>query len=444
MSDDAVLKILIEFGLDDEAAKHAASRIDDLKVNTKRAGERAEEFNIHSREMNRLFHELNHVVPRLGTLLHSAFNPTALGIVGATLLIGQIVEKMKEAAKRAEELAEAQAQLTADTWIAQRDAAQEAANAANEYAAGLAKAGEKADTLKSHNEAALAVLDAQIEAHKKLIEALEQEQMAEAAGDADKEAAVKARFGNLKTDYDLVAEQTKLEQQKQFASQLARKQPHLEDAAAELQRKYEAELGSGSASEAAARLVGKDEKALRAKVERLKNAGQDWKQLGMGDFGELAQKRNIAEYELAEFEKDKAAVEEHERRKKKLQEDRDAAIKARDDNAKAAAQEAQNVRTGVDVFGIHRQSAREMSAVDTYGKGVASMEAQSHGAELSKTQQAQIESLKTLFKSIGWDAKQSLALTQALITHQQSLAGQRDAMLRQIENLERKIGRIGQ
>lgn len=115
MSDDARLRILVEYIRDEAQAKAALADLDALKTGAKETGHGIEEagegikiFNVHGREMHRLIHELDHALPGTGLLLRAAFHPETLGIAAVVLgieLITKAVEKYKKKLEEAHEAA---------------------------------------------------------------------------------------------------------------------------------------------------------------------------------------------------------------------------------------------------------------------------------------------------------------------------------------------------
>ena len=61
-------------------------------------------FNVHGREMHRLIHEMDRIVPGLGLTLRAAFNPATLGIAATVLIVEQLIKYFEQAKKNAEEL----------------------------------------------------------------------------------------------------------------------------------------------------------------------------------------------------------------------------------------------------------------------------------------------------------------------------------------------------
>jgi hypothetical protein len=79
-------------------------------------------------------HELNRVLPGLGTLMKAVFSPEATGLVAVVFLIEKLVELMGEYKKKMEEAAKATAEVMAAPWHEQQKAVAEAAESAAKFA----------------------------------------------------------------------------------------------------------------------------------------------------------------------------------------------------------------------------------------------------------------------------------------------------------------------
>lgn len=113
-SSDARLRILVQYIRDEAEAKAALADMDGLKTSAHEAGEGVhgagedvKYFNTHGREMHKLIHELDHILPGTGLLMRSVFHPEALGIAALVLGIGLVHKAIEEYKKKLEEAHEA-------------------------------------------------------------------------------------------------------------------------------------------------------------------------------------------------------------------------------------------------------------------------------------------------------------------------------------------------
>ena len=91
-------------GLDEEIKKADASLAQLSKKSLPETHEGMEIFNVHGREMHRLIHEMDKLMPGLGLTLRAAFNPSTLGIAAIVIIIEQLVKWFEASKKAAEEL----------------------------------------------------------------------------------------------------------------------------------------------------------------------------------------------------------------------------------------------------------------------------------------------------------------------------------------------------
>jgi hypothetical protein len=209
---DRDFKINIVTQGDASGAKDAGQALEDT-------GQKAEKANAHHREMHRLMHALNEVVPGLGYAMKVAFNPATIGLVGTLFAVQQLVKWIEEYKHHLAEAREHAAALETGTWEAQEEKARNAAVAAREYADALKSVGDKVDDLKGKEDKELGVLKAIEEARRKILDAQEKAELAKAGGDAVQEAAIRARYGEKKTAEQLAGEQAEIDQKAGFLKQ---------------------------------------------------------------------------------------------------------------------------------------------------------------------------------------------------------------------------------
>jgi len=137
--------------------------------------------------------------PAAGAAVSAAAAAMSGGILAAILAVEELFQWFDQLKQKAEAFRESQASL----WLAAQQGAQAAADAAGDFTDKLAAENDKADQLKTTFEDQNKLLNAQEEAHKKLLDAFEKEQLAAAAGDKNQEAAIHKRFDDLRGQGDL-------------------------------------------------------------------------------------------------------------------------------------------------------------------------------------------------------------------------------------------------
>ncbi len=160
--EDARLKVLIELGMTGDGAKQALAALDQLKDSTKKGGEETrkasdhtKEHNKHLGEMRKLARELDQLVPRLGLALKMAFSPQNLGIAIAIEAVRGLREGISSMFEEAKRHAEEAGKAMASVWAAQRDAAQELAEASKEFGKVMAEATDGINAKLEHQHALL-------------------------------------------------------------------------------------------------------------------------------------------------------------------------------------------------------------------------------------------------------------------------------------------------
>ena len=116
MDEDQKLKILIEFGLDDEQARQAVKRIDELGERTGEAAKPAERLIGEHRALHGIIHLIGHVAgPAMGAAIAGAAAIGTGGIMLAVMAVQQLVEMFADSKKEAEKWQGTVRNLFADT-----------------------------------------------------------------------------------------------------------------------------------------------------------------------------------------------------------------------------------------------------------------------------------------------------------------------------------------
>jgi hypothetical protein len=451
MSEDARLKILIQYIRDESQAKAALADMDALQQAGKKAGEGVLEagegvkaFNTHGREMHRLINEMDRTLPGTGLLLRAVFNPEALGIAAVVLAVELIVKAFEKQKKALEELA--------GEWIAQRDAIDAAKASADEFTAGLARAKDATSELKEEFAKEQSVLDAQVQGHKKLIEVLEQEELAQAGGDSDKEEKIKRRFENLKREYDLTAELLKVHQEDENLGKLKGAQGGLAGAAASAEQAKDAALRNQGAAELKARVDSQDEKKLKvaydAAIARINQSASGPTVEAARAEAEAMRGEDSDVQAFLAYENDRKALVAHEATLKKLIAAAEKAAAARDENQKAIDAQTKQIDADNAIAAEHQKTAKAESAIkDVSNIGGApaigglvesvanNMQALEHGHKLSASQLEANRALTRLMSDLGYS-------NQAIVNILNSVADNQSAHARLIGDLERKFGTL--
>lgn len=206
MSDVRALKVLITSSYDPQGSQQATENLKGIGKATEQAGEHAEGFNVHGREMRKLFGELDRIAPGLGESLHGLVNPSAAGIVAVLVVLKLLTSEFEKWKKQHEEMAA----LSGDLWRAQFEGARKAVDAFQDYAEVINKLPSDLDDLNKKYKETNTLLTAQIAARKTILEQIEKELLAAAGGDKSKEEEIKRRFEGEKRSFDLAGEQQQL------------------------------------------------------------------------------------------------------------------------------------------------------------------------------------------------------------------------------------------
>lgn len=223
-STDKKLQLVIEILTREVGEKRAKEILEEASTGTAELGQETEKtteqfksFGGEARGIHSaLFLIAREAGPAMGAALAGAMALATGGILSAVFAVRELFNWIGELQKKAEEFRERQASL----WLAAQQGAEDAAGAAQGFADKLEDVNTKSDRLKTTFENQNKLLNAQIDAHKKLLDAIEKEALAAVAGDKEKEAAVRKRFDSMKGEYDLKAERQKIDLEQQQLAQL--------------------------------------------------------------------------------------------------------------------------------------------------------------------------------------------------------------------------------
>lgn len=432
-----------------------------------------EKLTLKKRELMHIVNALGgKAVPELSRALATlAYGGGTVAAIFALVGVFEMVSHAIEAARaKAEEAA-------AGAWTAQRDAIQAAASAAQDFADRLDAAKSNTDKLKVSLDLEKAVLDAQIDSHKKLLDAIEKQQMAEAAGDKVREAAIKKRFEDLKAEYDMVAESLKLEQLRDDITNRQISAPKRKAAALQAESDIEEEQLNPDAAKAAAtiaRLGGKDalpklkqaadaaQKVVDSfspeQLERFQNVANDLTQpegVRLGAQSELS-RHAAATKDVADFNSLDSALavqRQHDEALKRLGEKLKRAEEARDNNTKAIEDETNQLTSGEAVLNEHRASQRRQHDLEQINKaggldnsggiiggGVAALDALQHGQRLNAIQSEQLATYRALFDLVGGNVVAMVNIARQALAHGVSQQQEIAALRTDFENLRSRSG----
>lgn len=149
-----------------------------LKKETEAVTDATKEQSLHLEGSGKVFSVLNKIVPELGHKLHAAF----MGPLGPLVLLGfAIAEVKKEIAeydKQLDELTETELAQHSESVKNVKKAWDEAQSAVASYQAALKTSGQESDPIKKQLDGIRAVADAEIEASRRVIEALGRQEIA--------------------------------------------------------------------------------------------------------------------------------------------------------------------------------------------------------------------------------------------------------------------------
>jgi hypothetical protein len=368
-------------------------------------------------------------VPELGRALSTLYvgGGTAAGIF---LLVGafELVRKfISQASDKAKELAA----TSADIWMSARDASNEALKSAQDFAEAMKKATDESGDLKKALAGSQTVLAAMVDLHKKVLDAVEKEQLAEAAGDKTKEEAIKRRFEDIKGEYDLVAESLKMEQlradifQRSFALHMK-----FREQAEAAEKALEAENRNQAAADAAGRNAGKDEKSLKAnldakqaELDRFRSGDRTATEILAGKSEhDLLEELAAVQKAFSAYEADAEIVRQHTVATDALTKKKDAAVKQVTENNDAIKDETEQLKTGERVLDVHRESQRRQAAFNAVEQaggpsaalagGIGALDAIEHGQRLDAKGVQAYQAFRAVFDSVHGQFDQILAIDE--------------------------------
>lgn len=465
MGDNArEFKIKITSSADNAAIQTSAAALQGVSKETAKLGEANEEGAKHAEHSglsHRALHQILHLIgkesgPEAGAAISGLAAAGTGSILVAIMAVHQLFTWIESIKKASEETAAA----SAESWMKQRDSIDEAARSAEDFAKGLEHSKTATAEMKEAFAQEKAVLEAQIEGHKKLIDAIEKEQLAEAGGDKGKEQQIKERFEDLKREYDITAEILKLQQARENLRKLEGAQGGLAAGAEAAEKSKESAMGNQGAAILKARVDAQDEKKLKVAydeaIERIeKSASGPTKEAAEAEA--QAMKNEDADVQaFIAYENDKKAVQAHERRVRELTAAAEKAIKARDDNTAAIEQQTGQISKDAAVVNEHEKSLRNERAIGDIGRlggakeipglvesGVSNMQALLHGQKLSSTQTETNQVLTQLMGDLGYSSQASLRIMNALAHNQSGMKGLIADLERRIAGLEGGPGMKG-
>lgn len=206
---NSALEILIKWINDDEKAKQALAELEQFQRTTKTAGQSTEEaaehskmFNFHGREMHKIVHELNGIVPGLGHILKAVFNPEVIGITAAIMALELFKSIFEENKKKAEDFVK--------IWEAQHEAIEAAKEKIVEFNEEIGKGRSVLEQLQHGFDVVNSKIGAELEGQKQILEILEKQALAKVAGNKEEEQRIQRMFDATKKSLDLRAEEQRL------------------------------------------------------------------------------------------------------------------------------------------------------------------------------------------------------------------------------------------
>lgn len=351
-----------EYGEQETQLARVNEQIEAYAKSNEEAGKEAEKLEIRERALHGIFRLLGEeTIPEFGEALHAS----TLGTGGAILAIGiglkYLQEEFTEVRERAREVAKIK-------WDAQIESTNEFADATQELADSLEKAGKSADPIKEKYTTQLAVLNATITAHEKILASMEKEDIAAAHGDKAQEDAIKAKYEGVKAQNDKAADLLRLQQKQDEIDERKEKQGGL-NATASFQAALVSEqikMPDFTAAQAALKLTpaqqAKLDEARRVVDEAggpdsVKNAvepsaftGDLDAPLAESSEHEIYLERQHALELLNKHDANQAIVDANEREKKRLEKKAEDARAAADANEAATHDAETGLNTDTQVF----------------------------------------------------------------------------------------------
>lgn len=370
MDADSSLSILIKYIHDPSQAQAALAEMQGLKKSTAgvaeaeaEGAESAEKFAMGHREIHQILHLIGHEAgPEAEAAiaaLTSAFTAEAIFGVLALRALSEWIEKVKKAE-------EERAKASAAAWITERDAANDAADAIRAINDELEKSKNAIDDVKDRFSEQKSVLEALLDGHKRLVEAMEKEELAGAKGNKAKEEEIKNRYEDIKRGNDIAAEQAKLQEQQNELTTLQRRAPGLESAKDESEKRLAAAKADKDAADARSRIQGKDEQQLRADFDKATKDLVYWKSVAQNPaasgLGKSEAEFNVAEAQkkidaFNAYERDLQSTKDHSVEIGKLDAAAKQAVQDIKDNNAAIKEHKDAIDSGKAVLNVHEQTA---------------------------------------------------------------------------------------
>jgi len=452
MADDSTLDLLIKLNVIGKADAIAArDLLNETGAAAQQAGNKAISVNaddakgtdqlvLKKRELAHVINALGgQAIPEMGkalSMLAYGAGPAAaiFALVGAFEMIKHHLDAVKKAAADVLEL----------KWETMRDSVKDTVESTHNLEDALEKASKPADKIKTAFEAQKALIEAEIADHKKLLDAFEQEELAAAKGDKDKEASIRARYADLKREYDLSAEQLKIDQ-------LSYDIDHRKTEQFKLRHEFYAAQKAVGAAEtdpelmaAQQALKGKDRATLIAAnggdqyssdVDARIAATKADSSLSFDQAFRRMQKLN-AEKALLEFDKNTQIVAEHTESIRRLKSKVDEADAAAVANTTAITEETSQRDSAIPVLREHQTAAAQQSAIakvtaaggvdSALSGGLNAIDALAHGQKLDQKGQQAYQAFRAVFDSVHgqFDKILSLEMSNARLhqSHTQRIA----------------------
>ena len=457
MSDESKIRVIIEGEQTvSPAASQAKNAIANLGQGTDKAAESTRLFAGQGRGLHSALHLIaRESGPAAGAAVAAATALMTGGLLAAVFAVRELFQWMESLKKKAEEFRERQAAV----WLAAQEGAQAARDAAQEFNDKLDDEAEKLDALKTRFENQKKLNETQIDAHKKLLEAIEKEQLEEAGGDKAKEAAIRKHFADLKQQYDFDAERQKIEveqeqlgelQSDKFRADLRAKAlekdkenlvaqtPQLKAALDNITKEFGTPEKIKAAFDQATSLLQKG--LATGGIKELPGGGldiSDASKFTQSEFVSLlslggAAGIRTAQQNWAKFQGAQGAVSANEAALKEIERGLGKAQAAGTSDAGQISTLTAGIAELVAELQIHRQLAereRELSILGEHGGAAGLVGAVAanerileHGGKLSADQIATNRAFSELMEIIGSNAGQTLALVKAIADQQKTQA----------------------
>ena len=454
---DRKFQIEVSTSFNPAGSQQANDSLNNIGKSTEKAGEKAKEFNVHGREMRRLFGEIDRISPGLGESLKALFEPEVAGVIAVVVGLELLAKAYENHKKHLEEI---QAEAAA-VWVAQRDAMSDATKSAEDYAASLRKVNDASKDTEANLKSTLTILQAQIDARKKTIDLIEQEQLANAQGDKDREQAIKRRFDDIKREYDLTAESIALEKKRDdLTERQSVLRPKLKEASDQAAADLEEEIGSQDAAAAAGRMKGKDFDKLKTIVDEASETLRKYRDEGSVSFHSAYRaQETLDQYGpvFEQYKKDADTVARHTAAVEHLTKAQQQASNTYKENEDAIKSETQEVTTGESVLSIHRTSsrrARDAGLIDAAGGtdaalagGLSALDTLYQGKKLDAKGQQQYSAMAAVFDQVDGHFDRVLQLLFKL--HQRGASNEQklqllEASVRNLQSAQMKGSTTGQ